>query len=257
MKDFFISYNKADRDWATWVAWTLEKAGYSVVIQAWDFRPGGNFVLGMQDALGITKNTLMILSEDYLKSSFTAPEWAAVFAEDPQAKERKLVPIRVRDCRPQGLLASLVYVDLIGLSQDAAEAALMGAFSARAKPSTAPTFPGQPGFPLPIPQASFPGPSSTKTALSDVLRVAVSNSGSTSPQIPRLERLKLNQQLNGIPAGQFNMLSFALSPPPGIVRPMPAPQAERSSDLLNWAEGPSGCGLTSVVELLEVIVDPH
>jgi TIR domain len=33
-KDFFISYNKADLQWAEWIAWTLEESGYIVVIQA-------------------------------------------------------------------------------------------------------------------------------------------------------------------------------------------------------------------------------
>ena len=27
MKDFFISYNSADRPWAEWIAWQLEKEG--------------------------------------------------------------------------------------------------------------------------------------------------------------------------------------------------------------------------------------
>jgi len=44
-KAFFISYNGKDEDWAKWIAWQLEAAGYSVIIQAWDFRPGDNFVL--------------------------------------------------------------------------------------------------------------------------------------------------------------------------------------------------------------------
>ena len=26
MPDFFISYNKADREWAEWIAWQLEEA---------------------------------------------------------------------------------------------------------------------------------------------------------------------------------------------------------------------------------------
>ncbi|MCP4979232.1 MAG: toll/interleukin-1 receptor domain-containing protein [Gammaproteobacteria bacterium] len=51
MKDFFISYNKADRRWAEWIGWELEEAGYSTVIQAWDFKPGGNFVLEMDKAI--------------------------------------------------------------------------------------------------------------------------------------------------------------------------------------------------------------
>jgi TIR domain-containing protein len=38
--DFFISYNRQDRIWAEWIAWTLEKAGFTTILQAWDFRPG-------------------------------------------------------------------------------------------------------------------------------------------------------------------------------------------------------------------------
>jgi hypothetical protein len=50
-KDFFISYTKADGAWAEWIAWTLEAAGYSTVIQAWDFLPGKNFAIEMEAAL--------------------------------------------------------------------------------------------------------------------------------------------------------------------------------------------------------------
>ena len=44
-KDFFISYNKADRAWAEWIGWKLEEAGYTVILQAWDFPAGSNFVI--------------------------------------------------------------------------------------------------------------------------------------------------------------------------------------------------------------------
>ena len=37
-KDFFISYNKADKEWAKWIAGTLEENVYTTIIQAWDFR---------------------------------------------------------------------------------------------------------------------------------------------------------------------------------------------------------------------------
>ena len=142
MKHFFISYNKADRDWAEWVAWTLEEAGYSVVIQAWDFRPGGNFVLEMHKAAAQTEKTVPILSEDYLKAEFTHPEWAAAFARDPQGKERTLVPVRVKVCEPGGLLGQIIYVDLVGRAQEDARSTLLGAFAERAKPAQAPAFPG-------------------------------------------------------------------------------------------------------------------
>jgi hypothetical protein len=38
-RDFFISYTALNRPWAEWIAVQLEQAGYSTVLQAWDFQP--------------------------------------------------------------------------------------------------------------------------------------------------------------------------------------------------------------------------
>ena len=48
--DFFISYTGVNRSWAEWIAVQLEAAGYSTVLQAWDFRPGSDFLHQMQQA---------------------------------------------------------------------------------------------------------------------------------------------------------------------------------------------------------------
>jgi hypothetical protein len=74
-RDFFVSFTQADRAWATWVAWALEGAGYSVFFQDWDFQ--GNFVLEMDKAHARSRRTIAVLSPDYLTSRFAAPEWAA------------------------------------------------------------------------------------------------------------------------------------------------------------------------------------
>ncbi|PSR16924.1 hypothetical protein C8255_15340 [filamentous cyanobacterium CCP3] len=142
MKDFFVSYNSADKTWAEWIAWVLEEHGYTVVIQAWDFRPGGNFILDMQRAAEESHRTIMVLSEDYLKAKYTQPEWAAAFKQDPTAEERRLIPIRVAKCKPTGMLAPLVYVDLVDKAEAEAEALVLAALQARAKPATRPSFPG-------------------------------------------------------------------------------------------------------------------
>lgn len=57
MKDFFISYASTDRHWAEWIAWQLQEAGYSVVIQAWHFREGENFIANIDQALKEAKVT--------------------------------------------------------------------------------------------------------------------------------------------------------------------------------------------------------
>ena len=89
-KDFFVSYTGVDRQWAEWIAWVLEEAGHTVVLQAWDFRPGSNFVLAMQQAAEQAERTIAVLSPDLLASRFTAPEWAAAFAKIRRAAKSQL-----------------------------------------------------------------------------------------------------------------------------------------------------------------------
>jgi tetratricopeptide (TPR) repeat protein len=141
-RDFFISYNKADRHWATWIAWQLEAAGFSTLLQAWDFRPGCNFVLEMQAATTAARRTIAVLSPDYLDALYTQPEWAAAFLQDPTGSRGLLVPVRVRECDLRGLLAAVVYIDLVGRGEeDACQVLLAGVSAGRAKPEAAPEFP--------------------------------------------------------------------------------------------------------------------
>jgi hypothetical protein len=152
--DFFISYNRNDKQWAEWIAWQLENAGYTTIIQAWDFRPGGNFVADMQEAAMKSERTIAVLSPTYLASQFTQPEWNADFARDPTGKKGLLVPVKVQECDPQGLLSQIVYIDLTGLSpEQAIERLLTGVKPGRTKP------PVPPDFPLTVERAkpSYPG----------------------------------------------------------------------------------------------------
>ncbi|MDQ3805338.1 MAG: FxSxx-COOH system tetratricopeptide repeat protein [Acidobacteriota bacterium] len=141
-KNFFISFNKADRAWAAWIAWQLEAAGYTTIFQDWDFRPGGNFVLDMQRAAALAERTVAVLSPDYLGAKFTQPEWAVAFAQDPTGEKGKLVPVLVRECNLEGLLPQIVHVNLVGLPEPAAKSALLGGVrGGRAKPEEEPAFP--------------------------------------------------------------------------------------------------------------------
>jgi TIR domain len=141
--DFFISYNRTDASWAEWVAAVLEENGFAVRIQAWDFVPGSNFVLEMNQAAQAASRTIAIVSPDYLNSKFGASEWAAAFAKDPEGSGRQLIPVRVREGQIEGLLKQIVYIDLVGKTESAARLALLNGVSGRrAKPTEQPQFPG-------------------------------------------------------------------------------------------------------------------
>ncbi|WNZ46808.1 tetratricopeptide repeat protein [Leptolyngbya boryana CZ1] len=145
-KDFFVSYNRHDKAWAEWIAWILEESGYTVVIQAWDFRPGGNFVLDMQRAASEAERTISVLSENYLSSQFTQPEWASAFAQDPTGEKRSLIPIRIGNCLLSGMWSTIVYVDLVEVDEvSARDLVLQAVQDGRTKPDQPPQFPGQSG----------------------------------------------------------------------------------------------------------------
>jgi hypothetical protein len=159
-RDFFVSFNKADRDWATWIAWTLEGAGYSVFFQDWDFK--GNFVLEMDKAHKLSRRTIAVLSPDYLTSRFAAPEWTARFAQDATNQHDLLIPVRVRPCELEGLLAQIVDVDLAGDGEAVArEKLLRRVETIRLKPVEPPLFPGAAGHEAVLERPAFPATAPT------------------------------------------------------------------------------------------------
>jgi tetratricopeptide (TPR) repeat protein len=146
LKDFFISYTGVDVQYATWIAQQLEAAGYTTIYQARDFDAGGNFVLDMHHAIQNSRRTIAVLSPEYLAKSYPLPEWAAAFKRDPTGEHSILLPVRVRECKVDGLLAAIVYIDLVGLDAASASARLLervhGAASKPLPLASAAPFPG-------------------------------------------------------------------------------------------------------------------
>ncbi|MFD8393686.1 TIR domain-containing protein [Streptomyces sp. NPDC059680] len=162
--DFFISYSPADERWASWIAWTLEEAGYRTVLQAWDFVPGTNFVDFMDRGVSESAAVIAVLSRNYERSRYGRMEWQAALRADPDAPERRLLTVRVEDIPVEGLLATITYVDLVPVADPAAARELLlarvrQALDGRARPSLPPGYPGGAnGRPVPaVPAAPSPG----------------------------------------------------------------------------------------------------
>src|SRR5918998_5425479 len=147
-RDFFVSFNKADRTWATWTAWVLEEAGYSVWFQDWDFR--GNFVEHMNRAHAQADRTMAVLSDHYFGSDFTLAEWTARLAQDPAAREDRFVPVKVGSLTGETILCPIIHADLTGCGEDEAQRRLLERVRKavdpdyRVKPQSRPGFPGSP-----------------------------------------------------------------------------------------------------------------
>ncbi|HEY7394069.1 MAG TPA: toll/interleukin-1 receptor domain-containing protein, partial [Gemmatimonadaceae bacterium] len=124
MRDFFVSYTAEDRKWAEWIAWQLEEAGFSVVVQPWEF--SGNWLFRMDEAMRETSHTIAVLSPNYVRGVYTHPEWADSLRKDPAAAKELLIPVRVHPTDVLGILAQIPLVDLVDLSEsDAVERLLM------------------------------------------------------------------------------------------------------------------------------------
>ncbi|MCX4765340.1 TIR domain-containing protein [Streptomyces sp. NBC_01275] len=161
--DFFVSYSPADERWASWIAWTLEEAGYRTVLQAWDFVPGTNFVDFMDRGVSESAAVVAVLSRNYERSRYGRMEWQAALRADPDAPERRLLTVRVEDIPVEGLLATITYVDLVPVADPAAARDLLltrvrQALDGRARPSLRPDYPGsgRPVPPAPAPPVAPP-----------------------------------------------------------------------------------------------------
>ncbi|MDH6227026.1 3',5'-cyclic AMP phosphodiesterase CpdA [Streptomyces sp. MJP52] len=153
--DFFVSYSPADERWASWIAWTLEQAGYRTVIQAWDFVPGTNFIDFMDRGVTESAAVIAVLSRNYERSTYGRLEWQAAYRASPEAPDRRLITVRVDDVPVEGLLATITWIDLSSTEteQEARRLLLARAEQAcngRARPEHRPRFPGEaPAPPLP------------------------------------------------------------------------------------------------------------
>jgi hypothetical protein len=134
-RDFFISRTGVDKDWAQWIAQVLEEEGHTTYLQDWDFLPGQSFIANMRIGAQC-KRTIAVLSPEYLAAEFTVPELEAAF------KTHTYLPVRVRRCEIDPLLAPYVFIDFVGKSKDEARDLLLkGVKGERLKRAV--EFPGQ------------------------------------------------------------------------------------------------------------------
>ena len=116
-----------DEQWAEWITFELEAAGYSAILQAWDFNAGSHFVSEMHRATQIAKRTIAVLSNAYLASAYAEAEWQEAWRADPTGAQRKLLVFRIEDSPRPGLLGQLVSVDLFGIDKATARSRLLAA----------------------------------------------------------------------------------------------------------------------------------
>jgi TIR domain len=123
--NFFVSYTGCDIGFAKWVAWELGRADFTYRIQAEHFTPGCRFIDEMKDWLQKSEQVIAILSPEYFQSSYASLEFNSAIAQDPLGKQRKVIPVRIKDFEMPALFRDLVFIDFVGKSEAEARRALI------------------------------------------------------------------------------------------------------------------------------------
>ena len=110
--DAFVSYSHVDEKWVReWLVARLEDLGLRICIDYRDFRPGAPSVTEIERAITQSKKTLVILTPQYIKSKWAEFENALVQSLDPNAEQRRLIPVFLEKCELPPRIQYLTYLD--------------------------------------------------------------------------------------------------------------------------------------------------
>ena len=110
--DVFISYSHRDQEWVRSDLLTkLESKGLQVCIDYRDFEVGAASVAEMRRAVSTSRKTLLVLTNDYLRSSWTEFEFLMIQTLDPGNRQRRLIPLRKEECPLPNEIGYLNFVD--------------------------------------------------------------------------------------------------------------------------------------------------
>ena len=198
-KDIFISYAAHDWNWAQWLDSVLRQAGYTTVVQGFDFPLDQGFVAAMDRALGECRLVVCLLSPEYLQSPWCRENWQA------GRYANQVFLIRIDQCESAGLLGPRAFVNLVGATRATSSDLVLNALKERADICLRPK--GEPAFPN---HETAPQPRRFPTALPPIWNL-------TEPRNPHFTGRDgyLHSMHEALGAGNATALTQAVTGPGG------------------------------------------
>ncbi|MBV8439192.1 MAG: toll/interleukin-1 receptor domain-containing protein [Hyphomicrobiales bacterium] len=115
--DFFLSRRGSVAAVAEEVADVLTADGYKVIVQDYDIPPGASFIEKMREGIKNGRDLIFLFTGDYEASPYTRKEFTSFEAERLRdGRDPHIVVLRCDDVPLRGLLADIVYQDLVGVA---------------------------------------------------------------------------------------------------------------------------------------------
>jgi hypothetical protein len=109
--DFFLSHNRAEKEWAQNLNAALRSKGASTFFDEESVGFGEDIVAAITNALRASKHVVLILSPRSVKSRWVELEWSSAMYEDTDAQTRTIIPVLKDDCEIPFLLQRLRFID--------------------------------------------------------------------------------------------------------------------------------------------------
>src|SRR5947207_3157202 len=114
--DFFLSRRGSVAEIAREVADVLTESGYKIIVQDYDFRLGDSVIERMHEGVKNARDLIILFTRDYEQSPYTRKEFTSFEAQRLRdLDERHTIILRCDDAAPEGLLADVIYQDLVGV----------------------------------------------------------------------------------------------------------------------------------------------
>jgi len=112
--DVFVSYSHLDGAWVAEVLVTkLRDGGLKVMLDESDFVPGASSIENMSNAVKQSRRTLVVLTPEWVSSDWTHFEALLTTQLDPSGRERRLIPIMRKPCKPPDWVGYRSYLDFV------------------------------------------------------------------------------------------------------------------------------------------------
>jgi hypothetical protein len=108
--DIFLSHNWVDKPWVKEIYNNLTPSA-NVFFDEESIVPGDNIVAAVEKGIENSSHVVLILTPESVQSQWVALEVSTSIFTDPNAAQRKIIPILLKDCKIPLLLRRIKYVD--------------------------------------------------------------------------------------------------------------------------------------------------